>query len=108
MRSNYEKIEPMTVEEIKDIVGCYHIGDWRHGIADSIVQTLERVVLTWAEAEALVRRYKAISELPPPSHLGSCTPESGCDTDCMDRYYVVTRQDWLASVLREIGWPEDK
>jgi hypothetical protein len=56
-------------------------------------------------AEAGRRKWEAIANLGPSSHLGWCEPESGCDGICADRYAVLTKtiENWVAEVEAELN-----
>lgn len=90
-----EAMTIMSEEEIKDLVGCYHLGDNRFGIGSSTLQDLERMTYTWATAKAEAEK---LQEYNMAYRLGRMAA-----TRKMDR----TDTDWLNAVLARIGWPKD-
>lgn len=89
------KIEAMSEEEIKDLVGCYHLGDNRFGIGSSTLQDLERMAYTWATAKAEAEKLELRDAIFQNQALYDFNRANWTDAD------------WLQSVLQRIGWPKD-
>jgi len=91
------KIEPMSFEEIRDIVGCYHMGDQKWGIGSSTAQDLERMIMAWAHERAEKLEAEEEASCPWPTHLGKAQ-------HCRHKL----RAEHLNEVLDLINWPKEQ
>ena len=75
-----------------------------HAFEGDISKTLADA---YVQAEARARMWKARANIPQPGHLGTRTPETGCDGICMDRASVLNKTlvDYIAEVRAELEKP---
>ena len=65
------------------------------GVAWNAATAAAQADLTEKLAQARLEMYYALSRLPIKSHVGSCTPESGCDSACAE---TAAFSDWIAEL----------
>lgn len=103
-----EEIEQAVYEESHDL--DFQFKPWSNSqVVNTIIKIHGLILNALRDERARANKWEAIANLPEPSHVGSCTPETNCDGICMDRANVfnMTWEQWQAQAHRELMGESD-
>ena len=102
------KVEPMSVEEIKDLIYRFDLSEvYEPRIVMSDKRRIfARLVLSWAHERA--RAQRLAFKISPTCTLRSHTFGTAEWREHADCPWTWTDQKWTNEVLDEIGWPKEQ